>query len=178
MDKDLSCKNCRWLIEKKTGCFCEILSVRINAIDLDKIHIACTLERRKAGLQKHKIQPDKKYPRLESVFAALGYNIPARRKVTYETITINKHWDGTYKTQEELLQELRELRDQRASIIHPDKNPRTESDYCNDEMAKVNEAYERGLEIILNRKRDWRRKYKGRRLKKKVMKVIEAFTTA
>ena len=66
-------------------------------------------------------------------------------------MTINKHPDGSYKTKDELKAELRGLRNKKAEMVHPDKNPNSDMQYYRAEMVKVNEAFQRGLEIIANR---------------------------
>jgi hypothetical protein len=66
-------------------------------------------------------------------------------------MTINKHPDGEYKTKQELKDELTDLRNKRAKMVHPDWNSNSDIQYYNAEMTKVNEAFQRGLEIIENR---------------------------
>ena len=156
----VTCRTCTCLEQHNTGLYCPVLDKQIWVINLDLEDIACSAEKRKRALQRHSIKRSQKYPRLESVFAALGYVFSQRKqyeqwknKTTKANLTINKHPDGAYKTKNELMSELKELRDNRARMCHPDVNNDSESTYCNIEMSKVNEAYKRGVEIINRRYR-------------------------
>ena len=168
---EITCRKCEFLDEQ----WCPVLGKRIHAIDLDKIDIFCTPEKRKKAIVKFSIKVDQKYPRLESVFAVLGYkfNNNGGKKTTHETQTINKHPDGTYKSKFELLKELKDLRNTRAKIVHPDKNPGDEEFY-NAEMEEVNKAFKRGVRIIQNRYKHRERKWGMN--KSEFNQILDAFT--
>ena len=69
MEENLTCGTCSYLDDQH----CPILNKHIYAINLNHIDITCTPEKRERALERYSINAQQKYPRLESVFAALGY---------------------------------------------------------------------------------------------------------
>ena len=158
MEKTYKCRDCKHLEQHHNNLWCHVLRKRIYALNLDHEDITCNPAKRKIAVQRYSIKRAQKYPRLESVFGALGYvfnnhyrDLRYKAKKTRDNMTINKHPDGSYKTKDELRAELIELRNKRAAMVHPDVNPDSDITYYNAEMTKVNSAYQRGLEIIANR---------------------------
>ena len=148
----LTCQSCPHLEPEEFGLWCPILDKRIYVINEGQKDPFC-----KTNLIYIREKRVWEYPSLKAVHTALGevhdsaYYEQRRKEKTFTgNYTEWRHSDGSYKTKQELLFELKELRNKAMKIVHPDKKL-----HFDEEAKVVNLAYNRGVELIERKFKQW-----------------------
>ena len=162
-----SCSSCNFIDQEAWGLFCPVLDKKISVVNLKFRDPLCNdkkLEKysRKFALAKIARQKLGRLKSIEQVYIALGevhdwaYHERRRNEKRFRgKYTVWMRPDGSYKSKEEMSEELKML--YRAAIrkAHPDSNPSSEQAYYTAETKPLIVANDRGKEIIERHFKQW-----------------------